>query len=110
MSEVISQSAGRALQVFECLCADGFNGKTALEIADQTGISMTTAWRMLKTLEASGWVAGIEVSTARGGKEVRWQVSTKIAAIAHAYEQHALARIQGIKSEFQQVTGRELNV
>lgn len=110
MSEVSNQSAGRVLQVFECLCADGFNGKTALEVEDQTGIPMTTTWRMLKTLKASGWVVEAEVPTARGGKEVRWQVSTKIAAIAHAYEQHALARIQGIKSEFQQVTGRELNV
>lgn len=107
MSEAIIQSAARLLQVFECLCEDGFVGKTALELCAQTGIPMPTVWRVLKTLESYGWVVEVSVS---GSKQVLWKVSTKMASIAHAYEQHALTRIQGVKSEFQQVTGKELNV
>lgn len=106
MTDGLNQSALKALRIMESLFEDGFEGKTLDEVSQETGISRTTAWRLLNTMEAGGWV--IETPVA-GSKQGRWQVSTRLAGIADAYEQHALARAQRVKREFREVTGRELN-
>lgn len=102
----LNNSIIRGLTILECLFEDGFEGKTLDEIFKQTDIPWTTSWRMLKTMEAKGWVVEVPIS---GSKRGRWRVSTKLAAIADAYEQHALARLQVVRREFREVTGRELN-
>jgi len=105
MSE-LNQSFRRGLNVFECLFEDGFEGRTLQEICDITEIPSTTAWRLLKTLEAKGWVVEAPIA---GSKQGCWRVSSRLAGIAHAYERFALERVHGIKSEFREVTGKELN-
>lgn len=102
----LNNSITRGLLLLECLFEDGFEGKTLEEISELIDVPRTTAWRMLKTMEARGWVVEVPIS---GSKQGRWQVSIKLAGIADAYEQHALARVQGVKREFREVTGRELN-
>ena len=106
MDKKLNLSVLRATRIMEALYEDGFEGKNLKEISRTTDIPLTTAWRLLKTLESEGWVIEMPVV---GSKQGRWKVSTKLAAIADAYEQHALAQIQGVKWEFKQVTGRELS-
>lgn len=100
-----NRSVVRAITILECLFEDDFKGKTLGEISADTNIPSTTAWRILKTIEAKGWVIDVPIA---GSKQGAWRLSTKIVGIADSYEQHALAQVQGIKREFQQVTGREL--
>lgn len=107
MIKGLNQSALKALRIMDSLFEDGFEGKTLDEIIRATDISYTTAWRLLKTLEAGGWIVEIPMS---GSKQGRWRMSTKIAGIASAYKQHALARIHDVKGEYRQITGMELNV
>lgn len=98
------RSLSRGLLILETLFKDDFQGKTLDCVAESTEIPKSSAWRILQALEVEGWVVGAPV----GGKQARWQISTKLASIAHAYEQHALARVQGIQREFREVTGKDL--
>lgn len=105
MNEVLNQSVSKALVLFEVLVADGFQGKSLAEVAESAGVSSTTAWRLLKTLEAHGWV--IE-SPAEAGRQGRWKVATRLASVAHAYQREALSRLQAVRQEYRDVTGEEL--
>lgn len=100
-----TKSLQHAIRAFEALFEDGFAGKSVPEIALETGVPHTSIWRTLQTLEALGWVVQIPEP---GTKRVRWRVSTKMAAIAAAYEQHALRRVHEVRSEYMSITGKEL--
>ncbi|GGX96680.1 hypothetical protein GCM10007160_25380 [Litchfieldella qijiaojingensis] len=104
MSE-LNQSVGKALTLFEALVANGFQGKPLLDVAEAAGVNPTTAWRLLKTLEAHGWVVEVPVA---GSKQSRWRVATRLASIAHAYQRDALGRVQAVRQEYRDVTGEEL--
>lgn len=101
----VTKSLQHAIRVFEALFEDGFAGKSVPEIVLGTGGSQTSIWRALQTLEALGWVVQVPEP---GTKRVRWRVSTKMAAIAAAYEQHALRRVHEMRREYMDVTGKEL--
>ncbi|MCW9058739.1 MAG: helix-turn-helix domain-containing protein [Gammaproteobacteria bacterium] len=101
----LTKSLQRATEVFEALFEDDFAGRTDAEIAESTGIPVTTVWRALHTWLALGWVVQIHEP---GTKAVRWRVSTRLARIATAYEQHALRRIHEVRNEYMAVTGKEL--
>jgi len=101
----LNNSIIRGLTILECLFEEGFEGKTLDEIFTQTDIPWTTSWRMLKTMEAKGWVVEVPIG---GSKQGRWRASSKIVEIANAYERNAIAKVQGIKNEFSNMTGREL--
>lgn len=105
MTKALNQSVDKALRLFEALLADGFRSKPLLEVAVTAGVNSTTAWRMLKTLEAHGWV--VEKSVA-GSKLTRWQVAARLAGVAHAYERDALSRVQAVRQEYRNTTGDEL--
>lgn len=105
MSDVLNRSVSKALTLFEALVRDGFEGKRLANVAEEAGVSTTTAWRLLKTLEAHGWV--VEVPAA-AGKQGSWRVATRLAGVAHAYQQDALSRIQAVRQEYRDVTGEEL--
>ncbi|SEO69436.1 helix-turn-helix domain-containing protein [Aquisalimonas asiatica] len=108
MNEGINQSAAKALRVVECLTDGGFQGKTLRELSGELGIPRATVWRLLVTLKSAGWAVAIQCES--GAKEERWQVSTKLAQIAYEYEQYTWSRINGIRAEYREVTGKELNV
>lgn len=95
-----NNSVSRLLQVFECLYADDFSPKSALDIVERTDIPMTSVWRILKTLETQGWAVNTSQKT--------WKVSDKMLGIAEAYELHAIRRVQAIRDEYRSVTGKEL--
>lgn len=105
MSDQLNQSVGKALALFEALVAEGFQAKPLLEIAEAADVSPTTAWRLLKTLEAHGWVVEVPVA---GSKQTRWRVATRLAGIAHAYQRDALSRVQAVRQEYRDATGEEL--
>jgi len=105
MSDQLNQSVSKAMGLFETLLNDGFQGKGLAEMAATAGVSTSTAWRLLKTLEAHGWVVEVPVA---GSKLSRWKVSTQLAAIAHAYQRDTLSRVQAVRQEYRQVTGEEL--
>lgn len=105
MSEV-TQSVFKAGKVLESLFKDDFKGKTITEIGKDTGVDPQSVRRSLLTWKALGWVVETPVS---GSKQGCWKVSTKLAGIAHAYERYALSRIQGVRREYREVTGRELS-
>jgi DNA-binding IclR family transcriptional regulator len=106
MSEVVIQSAQKAMRIFECLADGDFAGKTVLEICGDMRASQTTVWRLLKTMEAEGWVVELPRP---GRKDGLWKISSKLSKVAHAYERHALAQMHQIEREFIEVTGRELS-
>jgi len=106
MSEDINNSVLRGMQILECLFDDGFQGKTEKDISKQTHIPLTTVFRILKTLESSGWLIEKPIS---GSKLKVWKISIKIVEIAHSYELNALKQVQQIKAEHLKVTGKELN-
>ncbi|MCG6659297.1 helix-turn-helix domain-containing protein [Halomonas campisalis] len=106
MSKEMNQSVSKAMTLFEALLADGFKGKRLGEIAVAVEVSTTTAWRLLKTLEAHGWVVEVPVP---GSKGMHWKVSSQLVTVAHAYQRDALRRIQGVQQEYRNVTGEELN-
>jgi DNA-binding IclR family transcriptional regulator len=105
MSDQLNQSVSKALSLFEVLVADNFQSKGLAEVAAMAQVSSSTAWRLLKTLEAHGWVVEVPVA---GNKSSRWRVSTQLASIAHAYQRDALSRVQAVRQEYRQVTGEEL--
>ncbi|MDW7745865.1 helix-turn-helix domain-containing protein [Halomonas sp.] len=105
MNEALNQSVDKALTLFEALLADGFQGKPLLDVAAGAGVSPTTAWRLLKTLEAHGWVVEVPVA---GSKRSQWRVATRLAGVAHAYQRDALNRLQAVRQEYRDVTGEEL--
>jgi len=106
MSEGMNSSVLRGIKVLECLFVDGFQGKTEMDISQQTDIPLTTVFRILKTLESSGWIIEKPVS---GSKLKVWKISIKIVEIAHSYELSALKQVQQIKAEHLNVIGKELN-
>ena len=105
MAPCTNQSVSKALRVFEALFERDFEGRTLKEIAAATAIPTTTAWRLLKTLEAAGWVVEVPVP---GQQHGRWRVSHKLASIADEYEQYCRRRRQDIEQEFFETTGRNL--
>jgi len=106
MSEAkLNQSVSKALALFDVLVADGYQGKQLIDIAIAAKVNPTTAWRLMKTLEAHGWVVEVPAS---GGKPSVWRVATQLASIAHAYQRDALHRLQAIQKEYRDVTGEEL--
>lgn len=105
MSEQLNQSVSKALSLFEVLVADSFQGKCLVDVAEVAGVPITTAWRLLKTLEAHGWVVE---SPIEGSKQGHWKVATKLASVAHAYQRQALSRLQAVRQEYRDVTGEEL--
>jgi|GEM_PF-1226464 DNA-binding IclR family transcriptional regulator len=105
MNDQLSQSVSKALSLFEVLVADGFESKGSAEVATRAGVSPSTAWRLLKTLEAHDWVVEVPVA---GSKQSRWRVSTQLASVAHAYQRDALNRVQAVRREYRQVTGEDL--
>lgn len=105
MSEPLNQSVSKALALFEVLVTDGFKGKRLGEVAVAAEVPTTTAWRLLKTLEAHGWVVEVPVA---GSKQGHWKVATRLASVAHAYQRDALNRLQAVRQEYRDVTGEEL--
>lgn len=95
----------KALRVLECLFEDGFSAKTLKQIQQATGIHTTTAWRLLQSLKAVGWV--VEVATS-AHCVLSWQVSDKLAAVASQYRRQALADTQAIERNYLTVTGENL--
>lgn len=105
MSESMNQSVSKALVLFEALTTGDFQGKRLADVAEAAGVSTTTAWRLLRTLETHGWVVETPVA---GSKQGHWKVATKLASVAHAYQRHALTRLQAVRQEYRDVTGEEL--
>ena len=103
MSE--NKSVIRAGQVLECLFENGFQGKTTDHIALQLEIPGSTVWRILQSWKVLGWVVELPIA---GSKSTCWKISNQLTKIANAYEQHALNKVQGIRSEFHEITGKEL--
>ncbi|MBQ0796246.1 helix-turn-helix domain-containing protein [Zhongshania sp.] len=103
----LNHSLLRGLSIMECLFEDSFEGKTLDEIFEATDIPSSTAWRMLQTLEAKGWVVELPVG---GSKQGRWRVSAKLTSISASYERHALEQVQTIKREFRGVVGKDLTL
>lgn len=107
MTQSLNQSLAKGLRVLEALFADGFQAKTAADVAGRVGLPHTTTWRLLKTLEAAGWV--VEVPGVNGG-ELRWEVSADpLARIAFQYQERALTQVQALKRQYHDITGQELN-
>jgi len=105
MSKELNQSVSKALVVFGVLLDDGFQGKTLAELEARVRVPRTTIWRLLKTLEAHGWVVEAPVP---GTKGTSWRVSSQLAKVAHAYQRDALSRVQAVRREYRDVTGEEL--
>lgn len=105
MNTKLNQSVSKALSLFDVLVADDFQGKGLAEAAAEAEVSTGTAWRLLKTLEAYGWVVEVPVA---GSKQIRWRVATQLAEVAYAYERHAVSQIQAVRQEYRDVTGEEL--
>lgn len=101
----MNEAVTRAARIIECLHANDFRPMTVPEIAAATGLPSSTAYRLLKSWEALGWVQ--ETPAASTGKAA-WTVSARLLQIAAAYERQAQEQIQRIRSEFLNVTGREL--
>ena len=72
MSQALNQSVLKGIRILEVLTADDFEAKTLEHIAKAAGIPGTTTWRLLKTLEASGWV--VEMPAAQASQSC-WQSS-----------------------------------
>lgn len=107
MTDGLNQSLAKGLRILEALLEGNFEAKTVVEIAAKTGLPHTTAWRMLKTLEAAGWVVEIPTASAAGH---RWEVNADpLARIAHRYQERALKQVHAIKRRYHEVTGKELN-
>lgn len=106
MSEETSNTALRCIRVLECLFENDFQGKTESTISKETGISLTTVWRMLNTLKVAGWVVDVPVS---GSKAKVWKVNGSVLiGIANKYDESTLRRIQAIEKEHLEATGKEL--
>lgn len=106
MSDItLNQSVSRALAIFDVLVADGYQGKPLQDVAIAAKVSPTTAWRLMKTLEAHGWVVEVPVA---GSKQSMWRVATRLASVAHAYQRDALSRVQSVRQEYRETTGQEL--
>jgi len=104
-----NQSVVKAMRVLDCLFGDSFSGKTIEQIHQATGIPITTTWRLLKSLNAAGWV--VEVATSSGKNAhwaSSWKVSDKLVAVAAQYRRQALADIQAIERNYLTVTGENL--
>jgi len=105
MNENINNSVARGIHVLESLFENGFQGKTETEVSKDTGIPLTTVFRILNTLKEENWVVEIPV---KGSKLKLWKVSLAITEISKAYEVNALKQVQQIKSEHLRVIGKEL--
>ena len=101
-----NRSVIRATDILEYLFANDFSAKTLSEIDEHTNVPATSSWRILKSLEAQGWVIEKKIS---GKKNSQWEISRKIVGIAHAFERQALNKVHSIKNEFRDITGRDLN-
>lgn len=107
MSKDLNQSLIKGIRVLEAMFEDGFHARTVAEIASRAELPHTTTWRLLKTLEARGWV--VEIPSAASSQH-RWELSADpLARIAHRYQEHALNQIHAIKNQFHDITGKELN-
>lgn len=105
MGDQMNQSVSKALTLFDVLITDGYQGKPLVDIAIAANVNPTTAWRLMKTLEAYGWVVEVPVA---GSKQPQWRVATRLASVAHAYQRNALDRVQAVRREYRDVTGEEL--
>lgn len=105
MTQIV-QSLSKGLTILEALFDDDFQGKTVKDLERLTGFEGLAIRRALHTLEERGWVLKTPQS---GTKETAWEVTPKLAEIAHAYERGALKQVQTIKKQFRDVTGKELN-
>jgi len=106
MSEDISNTFLRGIQVLECLFENDFQGKTEADISKQTGVPLTTVWRMLKTLKVAGWAIDVPVD---GSKTRVWKVNGKnLVAIAFQFKKSALSQIHTIEKEFSDIAGEGL--
>lgn len=100
-----NQSTHKTAMILEVLYQDDFSGKSLDDVIEATDITWTTAWRILKTLKADGWVIETTIS---GQKKTIWKISQKILEIAHAYKRHSLKKVHAIESEYLHIAGEEL--
>lgn len=99
----LNQSVTKASRILDALCEGGFRAKSLGELFEATGIGTTTAWRLLRTLEADGWV-----EATGDGRSSRWRVGRKFLEVAFAYRRQALGQVQNIETEYRQISGEEL--
>lgn len=106
MSEKKSNTVCRAIQVIECLFENDFKGRTETDIAQQTGIPLTTVFRILKDLQSMKWVIDVPV---KGSKARIWKVDGKnLVSIAFKFKKAALNQVHTIENEFSNISGEEL--
>jgi len=106
MSQVINNSIARGVCILESLFESDFQGKTETEISKNTGIPLTTVFRILKTYKSLNWVDEYPVE---GSKTIIWKVcGTTLIKIANKYEESALRKIHTIKKDYLETTGKEL--
>jgi len=106
MNEDISNTALRGFKVLECLFENDFQGKTEADISKQTGIPLTTVWRMLNTLKLSNWAIDVPID---GSKRKLWKVNgVVLIGIANKYDEATLRKVHAIEKEYLETTGKEL--
>jgi len=106
MTEVTNSSVARGIHILESLFENDFQGKTETEISKNTGIPLSTVFRILKTYKSLNWVEDYPVE---GSKTIVWKVcGTTLIKISNQYEESALRKIQAIKKDYLKNTGKEL--
>ena len=93
-------------QVLECLFENDFKGRSETEISQQTGIPLTTVFRVLKASKSMNWVIDVPVE---GSKARTWKVDGKnFVSIAFKFKKSALNQVHHIENEFSHISGENL--